>query len=240
MWRQAKLLANIFTTSLVFNYFVAILILLLNPLVSLSTPEFITLYLNLFIFYGPMWMLLIGAIFFFVQFFAEKKYQIGILSPPSLTYFLSFTVLVTTFLLYLNYDYYFQFFSDEIKSLFIKILLLNLMAIIAGIIFVAVKQLNKKWMQIPFLLILFYNLVTSFNATVVDRYPQVITSQEVPPLSHFTPRKIRVVILDGLSLNFLYSLSSEETLLNFNYLLKNGVRGRIEGYKPTRIINQII
>jgi hypothetical protein len=87
-------------------------------------------------------------------------------------------------------------------------------------------------MQIPFLLILVFNLVSSFNSTVVNRYPQVITSQDIQPLTHFTPRKIRIVILDGLSLNNLYSLSSEESLLNFNHLLKNGVRGRIAGFKP--------
>lgn len=51
-------------------------------------------------------------------------------------------------------------------------------------------------------------------------------SQEV------SPRKIRIVIMDGLSSNFILSLSSEQKLLNFKYLMNNGVRGSITTFKP--------
>ena len=38
--------------------------------------------------------------------------------------------------------------------------------------------------------------------------------------------------MEGLSLNFLLSLSEEQKLLNFDYLIKNGVRCRVTSFKP--------
>jgi len=232
LWRKSKLLGNILTTALVFNYFITVLILLLNPQVSLSLPDFIALYLNLLVFYGPLWTVLVAFLFFVIQFFAEKKYQIGIVSPPTITYFLSFTILVITFVMYLNYDFYFEFLASGLKSHFIKILLTNLTLIITSIVFLVVKPSIKKWAQVPFFLILSFSMIMAFNSTVADRYPLFETAPDMSPRHQPVPRKIRIVIMDGLSLNFLYSLSADGSLMNINHLLKNGIHGRITTYRP--------
>jgi Zn-dependent protease with chaperone function len=231
LWRRIKLATNFIIASIVFNYFVTLLILLLNPHVVISYPDFFQLYLVLFIYYGPLWFLGIGLLFFVVQFFSEKKYPIGIFSPPTITYFLSFTVLVISFILYLNYVYYFSFFSNNLKSKFIQVLLIDLVLIITGILFTVIKNINKKWIQILFLLILFFNFMSSFNAIVVNNYDKLPGKRENPANQKITPRKMRIVIMDGLSLNFLFSLSAEQKLLNFDYLIKNGVRGHYTDLK---------
>jgi hypothetical protein len=241
--------------------------LLLNPHISITgIAEFFSLYQTLFIFYGPLWFVLIGAIFFFVQFFSEKKYSIGVFSPPTITYFLSFTILFLSFILYLNYDYYFTFLAHNIRAKYIKILFFNLALIITGIIFVFFKKINKKWVQAAFLIILTFHLINSYYSVVsngqfpvrdapIDVLPRKIAifpqteksaetgesektgvsaetdgPEEIP--EEAPQRKIRVVIMDGLSLKFLHALSSGEKLLNFRLLMSEGVAGRITTFKP--------
>lgn len=233
MWKTIKLLFNCFVSAVIFNYFILILILLINPHISISNQDFFLLYLNLFFFYGVIWIFFIGISFFIVQFFSEKKYPIGIISPPTITYFLSFTILLITIVLYFNYDYYFQFISFEVRAKFIKVLLINLALIITGIFFVTIKKLDKRWIQAFFLGLLAYNVLTSYSAIIFSNVQdQVTVVQETQFPEDVTPRKIRIVIMDGLSSNFILSLSSEEKLLNFKHLLNHGVRGRISTFQP--------
>ncbi len=233
MWKTTKLFLNCLASAVIFNYFILILILLINPHISASNQDFFLLYANLFLFYGIIWIFFIGISFFVVQFFSEKKYPIGILTPPTITYFLSFTILLITIVLYFNYDYYFQFLSLEARAKFIKVLLINLALIITGIFFVTIKKRDKRWIQIFFLVLLTYNVITSYASIIfssIQEPAKLLQEKQFP--EDATPRKIRIVIMDGLSANFILSLSSEEKLLNFKHLINNGVRGRIATFEP--------
>ncbi len=242
MWRSIKLYFNLFLTSLVFNYFILILILLLNPWITISSTEFFTLYLDLFTFFGPLWFILVGIAFFFLQFFTEKKYLIGVFNPPTITYFMSFNILFISFFLYLNYEYYIEFFSTTTKVNFIKILLINLVLIIIGVVFIFFKKVNKKWIQIIFLTILSYNIIHSYTSTVYNgQYSHSLPGNKQEDISpqKIIPRKIKIVIMDGLSLNLIYSLSSKQQVLNFNEIIKKGASGKISGYKPNLSLSLI-
>lgn len=256
-WRKTKIFVNLIITAAIFTYFVLILILLLNPHISItSIKEFFLLYQDILLFYGPLWFIIIGVIFFIIQFFSEKKYPIGIFSPPTITYFLSFTILILTFILFLNYDYYFTFLAHNIRAKYIKILLSNLVLIIIGIVFVFFKRINKKWVQAVFLIMLALHIINSYSSLTTNGHFQVnnkqteVFPQKIPPMPKVEQnkeevvregedipeenpqRKIRIVIMDGLSLKSLHSLSSEEKLLNFRLLMSNGVSGRIVTFKP--------
>ena len=250
MWRAFKLLFNFFLSSLVFNYFIQILLLLLNPYTSIGiTGEaFFLLYLDLYIFYGPLWFILVGIIFAVIQFFSEKKYPVGIFNPPTITYFLSFTILTISFILYFNYDYYFDFLGGDTKFNFIRILLINLALVIMGIVFVFYKKINKKWIQVVFLSILVINIFHSYNSVLntsdingqflsKNKREKFSTQKFIP--EKFTPRKIRIVIMDGLSLNLIHALSAEQKLLNFNEIIKKGVSGRIKTFKPNLSLSML-
>lgn len=141
-------------------------------------------------------------------------------------------MLIITFVLYLNYVYYFSFLTDGTKTKFIQILLINLILIVTSILFVVAKRISKKWIQLAYLLILFFNITTSFNSIVVNNFYMKRTLKEKSVNQKINPRKIRIVVMDGLSLNFLISLASEQKLLNFDFLLKNGIRSRIRSFKP--------
>ena len=252
MWRVIKLLLNFFFSSILFNYFVQILILLLNPHISirLTSEEFFLLYLNLYIFYGPLWFILIGIIFALIQFFSEKKYPIGIFKPPTITYFLAFTILIISFILYLNYDYYFDFLEGHTKFNFVRIVLINLALVIIGIVFVFYKKIKKKWMQVVFLSLLAINIFHSYNSVITgngdsgpDQFLYKNKDEKFSPPrfipAEFTPRKIRIVIMDGLSLDLIQSLASEQKLLNFNEIIKKGVSGRIKTFRPNLSLSML-
>lgn len=249
MWRTVKLLFNFFSASVVFNYFIQVLILLLNPHISIrmTGEDFVLLYLNLYIFYGPLWFIFIGAVFVVIQFFSEKKYPIGIFKPPTITYFLSFTILIISFILYLNYDYYFDFLGGQTKFDFIRILLINLALVITGIVFVFYKKINKKWIQVAFLSILIINMLHSYSAVIdTGNSRQFLYKNKKENFSSrkfiqgkFTPRKTRIVIMDGLSLNLILSLTSEQKLLNFNEIIRKGVSGRIKTFKPNLSLSML-
>jgi len=240
LWRAVKLFINCTLSTIVFNYFIEILILLLNPQISITAEEFGLLYIQLFIFYGPLWFIAIAIVFLVVQFFSEKKYPVGILTPPTVTYFLYFTILIIAFILYLNYDYYFEFFAYSSKFNFIRILLVNLVLVIVGIVFIFYKRIKKKWSQVLFLSLLIVHILHSFLSVSGNRFSHFFafpdthkkhtTSQKLP--GEISPRKIRIVIMDGLSLNLLQSLTSEQKLLNFKEILNKGVHGRIKSFEP--------
>ncbi len=171
-------------------------------------------------------------VFFVIQFFSEKKYKIGILSPPTLTYFLSFTILNISIIFYSNYEYYYDFFQDATRTKLVTVLLINLFLVITGIIFVFFKKINKSWVQLVFILLLILNMTNAYTSILSINRDIESDKMITQSMVESNPRKIRIVIMDGLSLQFIGSYTSDQNLLNFNLLIKNGIRGRIRGFKP--------
>lgn len=244
MWRSIKLSFNLLLCAAVFNYFALILIVLLNPHVAITGSEFRMMFLDIFIYYGPLWFMLMGIIFLVIQFFAERKYPIGVLNPPTITYFMSFNILIIAFFLYVNYDYYIEFFSPATRVNFIKILSIQLVLVLTGVIFIFFRRANKKWIQAAFLFLLTFNIFYSYQTTFSNNEQKAHASINTENLQTISsrkvfPRKIKIVIMDGLSLNLIYSLSSEQKLLNFNEVIKKGVSGKITGYKPNLALSFI-
>lgn len=235
LWRPVKLFLNLFITAVVFNYFISILILLLNPSFQPDLSSCSLLYQNISPFYIPFWFVFTGIIFFLVQFLSEKKYPIGFFKIPTLIYFLSFTILIVSFVYYFNYDHYFNFYPANLRTRFIKILMINLFLITSGIIFIFIKKINRNWIQIIFYLLLTTNIMYSFFSVYSKRegVTGIIENRNNEILFQDTsPRKIRIIIMNGLSLSFIKNISSQQQLMNFNFLISNGVWGNISGSKP--------
>jgi len=225
--------------SIVFTYFTLVLILLLNPQLPIHPWNFLLLYFSLYLYYGPLWIIFTGIAFALIQFFSEKKYPVGIIHPPTLTYFLSFTVFVLSVLLYLNYDYYLNIFEKAVKFTFIRVLFLNLLLAITGILFVFIRKIKKKWSQAAFYIVLSINIFNSFSSVIThmgdQRFPTGNPNKK-PSIKFLTPaaepRKIRIVLMEGLSLGLVNTLIAEQKLLNFNEILKQGASSRITTFQP--------
>ncbi|MFC2140712.1 hypothetical protein ACFLQP_00255 [Acidobacteriota bacterium] len=212
----------------------------MNTHVPVTAKDFFLSYIQLYFFYGPLWFIFIVVVFLGIQFFSEKEYPIGIFNPPTITYFLSFTILVLSFILYFNYDYYLDFFEGPPKINFIRILLLNLALVIIGIVFIFYKRVKRKWSQVLFLSLLVIHIFHAYSTVTGIEYNQNLSLSENKEgkiflqkySQEFTPRKIRVVIMEGLSLNLIHSLTSEQKLLNFREIINKGIYGRIKTFKP--------
>lgn len=169
--------------------------MVIYPLIWVLMNSF-CFFFNLFLFYGPMWFLLIFIFFNVIQFFTEKKYPIGIFNPHTITYFLSFTMLILSFILYLNYDYYFNFLEGASKFKFIRVLLINLGMVITGIIFVFFKKKdNKKWIQLIFLLLLAFGIFHGYTAVMSSGSSQtpLQAEKEAMAINKFFPGTFTLV-----------------------------------------------
>ena len=231
MLRSLKLVINFALTACVFTFFILLLIAFLNPRVVIEKDMLLPVFLNLLTYYGPLWLVFITLNFFVVQFFSERKYPIGFINPPTPVYFISFTILVVSVLIYANYDYYHDFFGSAAKNNFIKILLLNFLILILGIIFIFLKTRRKKWLQALFMLLMCFDVWTGYTLLMQKKSIPLPAFKYTAPVIN-PPRQINLVIMEGLSLNYLLSVSQEQKLLNFNWIKENGVMGRLKTFRP--------
>jgi hypothetical protein len=229
--RPLKLVINFALTACLFTFFILLLIAFLNPRVVIEKDLLLPVYLDLLTYYGPLWLIFISLSFFVVQFFSERKYPIGFIDPPTPVYFISYTILIVSVLIYANYDYYYDFFDSAAKNNFIKVLLLNFLILILGIVFIFLKTRHKKWLQ-PFLMLLVFLDVWTGYALLKHQAAVPPSAFKYTAPVNSPPRQINLVIMEGLSLNYLLSVSQEPKLLNFNWIKENGVMGRLKTFRP--------
>jgi hypothetical protein len=229
--RSLKLIVHFALSACIFTFFILLMIAFLNPHVPFSNESLQSVYLDLLTFYGPLWLAVIGASFFIMQFFSERRYPIGFIDPPTPVYFIFYTMLTVAVVFYGNYDYYLDFLGAKARSNFIKIMLLNFLLLILGIIFIFLKTRLKKWLQFIFLLLFCFELWAGY-ALLRAQGPSV---QPPPALSApviSPPRQINLVVMEGLSMNYLLGASQEQNLLNFDWIKENGIMGRLKTFKP--------
>lgn len=231
MLRSLKLIVNFALTACVFTFFILLLIGLLNPGVAIEKAGLLPIFLNLLTFYGPLWFVFIALTFFIVQFFSERKYPIGFFNPPTPVYFFFFTLLVVSVLIYANYDYYHDFFQAAARDKFFKILLLNFLLLILGLVFIFSRSRRKKWLQVLFMLLLVADGLAAYALIIQKVIPPPSSFKYTAPVIN-PPRQINIVIMEGLSLNYLLGSSLDQNLLNLNWIKDNGVIGRLNTHKP--------
>ena len=231
MLRSARLVIHFAFAAGVFSFFILCLIGLLNPGITITFADLLPLYLDLLSYYGPLWFVAIALTFFMVQFFAERKYPIGFFNPPTAVFFLSFTMLAVSVIFYANYDYYHDFFSAAARNRFIKVLLLHFLLLIVGMVFVMVRSQRKRWLHALFLLLLLADGLAAAALLISWTPPPPSTVRFSPPTID-PPRQVNIVVMEGLSLNYLLGASQEQKLLNLSWIRDNGVVGRLKTHQP--------
>ena len=234
MVRFCKLALNFILSGFVFVFLVLVLIFFINPNQNPDLYDLLLTYADLAVVYVPAWVVFITLAFNVVVFFTERKYPIGFFSPPTPTYFIAFTVLVFSIIAYFNYQYYYDFFSPQAKARFIRLILMLFALVIAAMVFTISRKRIRRWGQFVFTM-LFLWFVTVSIAQMIAPLPDLPanTADETPWEAILDPpRKVRLVIMEGLSLNFVLAMSSEQRLHNFNLLMENGARGRFSTFRP--------
>ncbi len=231
MPRFIGLLINQLFAALVFTFFLMVLLLVLNPHTPVSLADRGVLFLLLLVFYGPIWFGLMAFVFTLFQFFAEREYPIGFIQPPTPTYFLAFTVLVSSVVSFANYEYYLDFFGAAVKGQFYRLFLIQGLLLVTAVVFLSSRQALKRWAHVAFLLTLTVGMAVAL-LWIPNREKPVSLPRVIPRPWLTPPRKVRLVVMDGLSLNYLLSRPSENKLLNFEWMLENGVRCRLSTFRP--------
>ncbi len=127
-----------------------VLILLLNHQVKPGAHGAWLMFLNLFGYYGPAWFFFILIAFFIGQFFSVRRYPIGFIRPPTLIYVFSFTILVLSVIIYLNWNFYHDFFSPAVTLKFFLLLAGNTLLVLAGGLFALLHGRRKTWLLVLF------------------------------------------------------------------------------------------
>ena len=236
MPRFIGLLINQLLAAFVFTFFLMVLILLLNPGTPVTLADRGILFLLLLVFYGPIWFGFLAAVFTVSQFFAEREYPIGFLDPPTPVFFLSFTVLAISAVTFANYEYYLDFFGAAVKWQFYRFFLVQSLILVAAAIFLSSRGVLKRWAHATFLLLLVVGMTVSF-LWIPNREKPARPAHSLPEPLMAPLRKVRLVVMDGLSLNYLLSRPAESKLLNFEWLLDNGVRCRLSTYRPNSTLS---
>lgn len=184
--------------------------------------------------YGLLISLLCLVLFFIFQFISSKNIQIAVVSPSFLS--ISFSFLIALFLLLFktNQDYYFSFFSPEIKSLLkIQTVILILLAVIGLIAFYVFHRYRKN---IYFLWAYFVLLGALMIFIFYQRgnFPSLSKPVEVDNLeAKKIDKKVTIIGLEGLDFDFLIPLINIGKLPNFSWFVEKGTWGKLETLSPS-------
>jgi len=228
-----KVLANSIVSALFFAGLLALLTLDINIDHPFDPVVFGELALALAIPYGPIIILLSVFLFFTIQFFLGRRFQIRPISPSFLS--LSFAVLILIFLFIFleNYRYFLSFFDETTKTLLRnQVILLSALGILAlGAFYVSLRYRKRVLPFTAFFAI--FALGMTLVAVQRARFPRPGPKTASGRLEARTvDRNIVLIGLEGLSFDFIIPLISEGKLPNFAWLIENGSWGRLRNFSP--------
>jgi len=228
-----KVLINSLISSIFFSFLIALLVLDLNINLTFSLSYFIQLALFIAMFYGLLITFLSILIFFSIQYFSSKKINIAIVSPAFLI--ISFTILTLLFLVIFreNYHLFLSFFIPEtinlLKTQFITLIFLSVLGILASIGYFKYKR------KLLFALLYFCLFAAAITYAAIQRanFPLPKTLDKIANLeTKEIDKKATIIGMEGLSLDFIIPLTSEEKLPNFSWLMEEGSWGKLKSITP--------
>ncbi|MFP4081601.1 MAG: alkaline phosphatase family protein [Candidatus Aminicenantes bacterium] len=229
-----KVLINCLISGAFFCFLLSLLTIDLNINLRFDLAFFTQLSLFLFITYGLLVSLICFILFFIVQFFAGRKFNIAVVSPSFLT--LSFSFLLFLFLLIFktNQHYFLSFFDLQTqKILNSQSTPLMIMAVLGFITFYGFFRYKKNALFYGlYFFLLLATLIYAVNRRFLYSFPfnpPKTASLEAKQID----KKITVVGLKGLSFDFLIPLINEGKLPNFSWFMENGSWGKLKSFSPT-------
>ncbi len=232
MLRTLRLLLNFALGALLVDYFAVVLIVLLNPAVAPGDAGLLRMGLQLLPFYGSLGLLLMALVYLLTQFFAARRFAIGLLAPPTPLYFAGLAAALATAALYANHRHYRLFLAPDANRRYLLVLALVAALLLSCLVMIALRRRRRRW-PAPLVALLLVAAVGGSWLLLRRPLPPAATPAAVSssPLLN-TPRKLRIVLMDGLSLEFLLTLSLDQKLPNFSWIRDNGVMARIRGFRP--------
>ncbi len=228
-----KLFFIIFLNGAFFTYFLTLLLIILNPWANTNHRDFFFIFYNLSKFYLPFWFIINLLLFYMIQFVLGQSFNVRTLKIPTIAYFMAFNNIVISIIFYSNFKYYSLYFNETMKFNFIKILFVCIIiSIITAFFIILGEKIIISFQYIIFFSIIIFSLIYSYKLIVnpqedIDSFQNLkknrITGEK---------RKIKVVLMNGLSELLINKISDKKNIFNFNYLINNSVRGDLITYSP--------
>lgn len=232
-----KVLINALLSGLFFSCLLSLLISDININLRFNHAFFVQMALFLFITYGLLVSLLCIILFFVIQFFSGRKFNITIVSPSFLS--LSFSLILFFFILIFkgNQSYFLSFFDAETqKILNTQSTTLIVIAILGFIAFYSFNRIKKNvlfyWIYFPLFLATLIYVVNQRYLYPVPIKPVKVANIQARKIDY----KITIIGLEGLSFDFLIPLIDDGKLPNFSWFMENGSWGKLESFSPNEPI----
>ncbi len=232
--KALKVGVNALLGGLFFAALLALLVYDFNPAVPLRAAAAARLFLFLFLTYGLAAAIGLALVFFLVQFFSGRTFRIAFVSPSFCL--LAFAALALIFLVVLreNAGYFGSFFDAGGRAgLRAQAFALGAPAVLGVIFFATSRGGGRTLVGLGFAgLVLGAAGAWLVRAGVRQPAPPAPTASVS---ARALTRHATVIVLEGLSFDFLFPLMTEGKLPNFSWLAENGSWGRLDSFRPSEL-----
>ena len=229
-----RLLLNALLSGLFISLLLLLLFLDLNINLKPSFYPMARLLVPIFLFYGLPAVLLTVFVTYFIRFLSGKPKRLAWVSPSFLS--LSFASWIIPYLAVFraNQTYFSAFFDAKMMILLrAQAIILISLAVLGCLAFYAAGRSGQKALFFSLYFLLVFAGMTYLFATRW-RYPSPQALSRTTQLeARKIDRKVFLLGLEGMSVDFIIPLVSEGKLPNFSWLMEGGAWGRLENFSPT-------
>jgi hypothetical protein len=230
--RFLRVILHSLACGLFFCLLLALLVLNLNINVPFRFGLLIRVALFLCLSYGLAVTALGVLVFYFLQFFAGRRSRL-LFSPTFLTLGFSVLILVFLALFWENYKYFLSFFDAATRLLLRRQILAFFGLGLAGLSLTYGFHYYKKRAAFFIAYAVFLAAGLAYGIGQRALYPRPEPRDRAMTLDvKRAQKKVVLIGLDGLSLDFIIPRISEGTIPNFSWLLDKGSWGRLENFSP--------
>ncbi len=232
-----KVLVNSLLTGFFFSALVALLVMDLNINLSFNLLPFLQFSLYLMPVYGLI-IALIGLSFFFIlQFFTGRSIKIAPISPGFLTIGLTVITLISLFIMRENFRHFASLFSPEVRSLLNRQLITLAFMAALGLMIAFASLAYRKRIFFYTLYFLLFSAGIWYVVLQRARYPGFSRPKTVAALNaQSIEKRLTIIGMEGLSIDLLITLITQNKLPNFNFLIENGCWGTLANFTPNEML----
>ncbi len=232
-----KALINSLLTGLFLCSLIALLIQDLNIKLDFAPGPFLLLTLYLMVVYGLL-AALVGILAFFVtQFFAGRSFKIALVSPSFLIIGFTAVNILAFLLMRQNFQHFSSLFSPEVSELFNRQQVTLAFLALLGVLVIISGLGERKRIVFYILYFLLFGLSMAYIVRLRTQFPKY---SEPEPLAALGPKpidkRLTLIGMEGLSIDFLITFLTEDKLPNFNFLIENGSWGTLQNFTPNEML----
>jgi len=228
-----RTLSNAVLSALLFSLLLALLVVDLNINAAFTAGFFLVLIGDMFILYGGPAILAVVLVSSAYRFISGRQEKTSFVSPPFLVLSTSLLVLAALIVMRENMAYFAAFFVPGFQAgLNAQLMALFLLAVTGLVVHFLYRHRRPQ----PATIAVYFALLAAVLGFALwqridfpaPRRPLRTAIQTAP----IVDKRVTMIRLDGLTLDFVLPLAAEGKLPNFSILIERGSWGRLESFTP--------